>query len=96
EDPLPSENALRRRLGVSRTTIRKVLGELDQRGVIVAATRSQVQDRQVLPNDYFPDVETMPRNLHIERHFMEWMLRGDTKPGTSINELELARHFGVA
>ncbi|RUW81394.1 GntR family transcriptional regulator [Mesorhizobium sp. M2A.F.Ca.ET.067.02.1.1] len=96
EDPLPSENALRHRLGVSRTTIRKVLGELGQRGVIVAATRSQVEDRQVLPNDYFPDVETMPRNLHIERQFMEWMLRGDTKPGTLINELELARQFGVA
>jgi len=27
---------------------------------------------------------------------MEWMLRGDTKPGAQINELELARQFGVA
>ena len=34
EDPLPSENELRRRLGVSRTTIRKVLAELVHRCVI--------------------------------------------------------------
>jgi bacterioferritin-associated ferredoxin len=27
---------------------------------------------------------------------MEWMLRGGAKPGTVINELELARQFGVA
>ena len=27
---------------------------------------------------------------------MEWMLRGGAKPGTLINELELARQFGVA
>ena len=27
---------------------------------------------------------------------MEWMLRRDTEPGTLINELELARQFGVA
>ena len=27
---------------------------------------------------------------------MEWMLRGDTKPGALINELDLARQFGVA
>ena len=27
---------------------------------------------------------------------MEWMLRDDARPGTAINELELARQFGVA
>ena len=27
---------------------------------------------------------------------MEWMLRGGANPGTLINELELARQFGVA
>ncbi|TGP50785.1 GntR family transcriptional regulator [bacterium M00.F.Ca.ET.230.01.1.1] len=96
EDPLPSENALRRQLGVSRTTIRKVLNELDHRGVIACATRSRVKDRQVQPSDYFPDVETTPRNMHVEQQFMEWMLRGDTKPGTLINELDLSRQFGVA
>jgi len=95
EDPLPSENELRRRLGVSRTTIRKVLAELVHRCVI-STERSRAGDRQIQPADYFPDIETMPRNLHVEQQFMEWMLRGDTKPGTLINELDLARQFGVA
>jgi DNA-binding GntR family transcriptional regulator len=27
---------------------------------------------------------------------MEWMLRGDARPGTMLNELDLARQFGVA
>lgn len=32
----------------------------------------------------------------VEERFMEWMLRDDARPGTLINELELARRFGVA
>jgi len=32
----------------------------------------------------------------VEKRFMEWMLRDNARPGTSINELELARQFGVA
>jgi DNA-binding GntR family transcriptional regulator len=32
----------------------------------------------------------------VEKRFMEWMLRDNAEPGTSINELELARRFGVA
>ena len=31
----------------------------------------------------------------VEKRFMEWMLRDDASPGMSINELELARQFGV-
>ena len=32
----------------------------------------------------------------VEKRFMEWMLRDNACPGTAINELELARQFGVA
>ena len=32
----------------------------------------------------------------VEKRFMEWMLRGQCASGHSINELELARQFGVA
>ena len=32
----------------------------------------------------------------VERQFMEWMLRDNASPGTTINELDLARRFGVA
>ena len=44
----------------------------------------------------FPEAETVPLSAQVERRFMEWMLRDNAQPGTAINELELARHFGVA
>lgn len=93
---LPSENELRRRMGVSRTTIRKVLCELVRRTLITERDGVREAGRLVDDDDYYPDAETTPRAKHVEQHFMEWMLRGDTRPGTSINELELARQFGVA
>jgi DNA-binding GntR family transcriptional regulator len=93
---LPSENELRRRMGVSRTTIRKVIKELGERGILLNDGRQRAIGRTVAVGDYFPDEETTSRNQHVEQQFMEWMLRGDTKPGTTINELELARQFSVA
>lgn len=93
---LPSENELRRRMCVSRTTVRKVLRELVHRELITERDGLRATGRAVDDHDYYPDVETTSRAKHVEQQFMEWMLRGDTRPGTSINELELARQFGVA
>jgi DNA-binding GntR family transcriptional regulator len=96
ETVLPSENALGRQLGVSRTTVRKVLAELLDRGVIRngGADRSMVVVGRTTAR--FPEAETVPLSAQVERQFMEWMLRDDTRPGTTINEVELARQFGVA
>jgi DNA-binding GntR family transcriptional regulator len=44
----------------------------------------------------FPESETVPPAAQVEKRFMEWMLRDNARPGTAINELELARLFGVA
>jgi DNA-binding GntR family transcriptional regulator len=96
QDPLPSENELRRKLGVSRTTIRKVLQELAHRSIITGVGSVRIIGRAVDDSDYFPDVETTSKMQQVERQFMEWMLLGDTAPGALINELELARQFGVA
>lgn len=93
---LPSENTLSARLGVSRTTVRKVLAKLAERGLVVGSgaqravrlTRAQVHR--------FPEAETVPMADQVERRFMEWMLRDNASPGTTINELDLARRFGVA
>lgn len=93
---LPSENELRRLIGVSRTTVRKVLQELVRRELVTVRDGIRTVGREVDENDCYPDAETTPRAKHVEQQFMEWMLRGDTRPGTSINELELARQFGVA
>jgi DNA-binding GntR family transcriptional regulator len=92
---LPSENALSTRLRVSRTTVRKVLSMLAEQGVVDGVARRRVV-RAVPEPKRFPTVETVPMGTHIEKRFMEWMLRDNARPGTMINEVELAREFGVA
>ncbi|MEO5805223.1 GntR family transcriptional regulator [Devosia sp.] len=92
---LPSENDLSAQLGVSRTTVRKVLTQLGDRGYVTGEGRSRIVVGVVPADAHFPYTETVPTSEQVERRFMEWMLRGDTKPGAQINELELAREFGV-
>ena len=92
---LPSENRLSSQLRVSRTTVRKILSTLDARGNISGTGR----ERSVAATsgiERFPEAETVPLSEQVEKRFMEWMLRDNTLPGTSINELDLARRFGVA
>lgn len=93
---LPSENELSDRLNVSRTTVRKVLTWLMEEGYVRAEGRVRVLARTVPRNARFPKTETETTSEQVEKRFMEWMLRGDAEPGSQINELELARQFGVA
>ena len=92
---VPSETALSERLSVSRTTVRKALDELTRRGLI-SDGRDRVVRRKPRRADHFPGAETTAVSDQVEQRFMEWMLRGDLKPGTTINVLELARRFGVS
>lgn len=92
---VPSETVLGERLAVSRTTVRKALDELSRRGLI-SVGRDRVVIRKPKRTDHFPGPETVAISDQIEQRFMEWMLRGDLKPGSSINALELARRFGVS
>jgi DNA-binding GntR family transcriptional regulator len=93
--PLPSENALSAQLRVSRTTVRKVLSTLAARGVVTGGGRQRLV-RSTETTQRFPEAETVPMAAQVEKRFMEWMLRDNARPGTAINELELARQFGVA
>jgi DNA-binding GntR family transcriptional regulator len=92
---IPSESMLGQQLAVSRTTVRKALQELTERGLI-----SHGPDRVIISRpraaDRFPGAETIATSQHVERKFMEWMLRDDLRPGAAINVLELARSFGVS
>jgi DNA-binding GntR family transcriptional regulator len=93
--PLGSENDLAHKLGVSRTTVRKVLAELGRRNIVTAdGVRTIV--RRPRKADYFLRAETVSTAAQVEKKFMEWLLRDDRKPGDYINGLELARHFGVS
>ena len=95
-EQLPSENTLSVQLGVSRTTVRKVIAALKGGGLVTGDGRHRSVS---LPGDAvqrYPLSETVPTAAQVEERFMEWMLRDSARPGTAINELELARKFGVA
>ena len=92
---LPSESALGARLGVSRTTVRKVLVALEAEGLVSGEGRNRVLGAAPAVQP-FPKAETVPTAAQVQDRFMAWMLRDDTLPGTLINELDLARKFGVA
>jgi DNA-binding GntR family transcriptional regulator len=93
---LPSETELGRWLGVSRTTVRKIIHVLEERGAIRGSGRNRTVGRIGDTIHRFPMSETVSLSEQVEAMFMEWMLKDDTRPGTLINELELARQFGVA
>lgn len=93
---LPSEPALSAQLGVSRTTVRKVLSTLAGQGIVAGTGRQRTVRSQDGAMRRFPAAETVPMAEQIEKRFMEWMLRGDARAGMAINELELARQCGVA
>lgn len=93
---LPSETALGAHLSVSRTTVRKVVDTLQQKGVVTGTGRERTVAGGVAELERFSDSETVSMSEQVEARFMEWMLKDDTRPGTAINELELARQFGVA
>jgi len=93
---VPSENALRTELGVSRTTVRKVLAMLEEKGAIQGPKKQLVVRTTGKAVPRFAKAETVATADQVEQRFMEWMLRDNAKPGTVINELDLARQFGVA
>jgi len=93
---LPSESRLSTELQVSRTTVRKVIATLIKRRVIRAGTPHRIRGAALAAARRFPETETISLADQVERRFMEWLLRDNARPGTAINELELARRFGVA
>jgi DNA-binding GntR family transcriptional regulator len=93
--PLPPETALSAALGISRTTVRKIITTLTDQGVVAGAGRERMIRAPSGSARRFPEAETVSTSAQVEKRFMEWMLRDDASPGMSINELELARQFGV-
>jgi len=93
---LPSENTLSAELGVSRTTVRKVIAALAANGLVTGDGRNRSVSPPGSDIRRYPPSETVPMAARVEERLMEWMLRDNARPGTAINELELARRFGVA
>lgn len=85
-ESLPSESVMSARLGVSRTTVRKVPAHLVESGIVGGSGWHRVV-RAVPAVARFPETETVPTATQVEARFMEWMLRDDARPGTAINDL---------
>ena len=77
-EALPSESAMSARLGVSRTTLRKVLTALEGQGIISGSGRNRIL-RSLPAVQRFPMAETVPTAAQVQDRFMEWMLRGNTQ-----------------
>lgn len=93
---LPSEAQLCLVLEVSRTTVRKVLRALAEAGLISDPTDKRRLPKAPEGTARFLDSETISPSDRFEQEFMSYILRGNARPGTFLNELELARRFGVA
>ncbi|MGO7208686.1 GntR family transcriptional regulator, partial [Rhizobium ruizarguesonis] len=58
-EELPSENALRAQLGVSRTTVRKVLAGMSARGIIISEAHRRIIGEQPQQIERYPKEETL-------------------------------------
>ena len=93
---LCSEAELGQELNVSRTTIRAVLSSLADSGIVAKRGTRRCLLRHPALEDYFPDPQTETVAELVERRFMEWVLKGDCRPGQAVNASELARQFGAS
>lgn len=93
---LGTEAELAHALGVSRTTVRSILVALEKSHIIEVHLRDKVVIRQPGGDDYYPDLETQSASDIVEAKFLRWILQEDPKPAQQINNMELARQFGVS
>jgi DNA-binding GntR family transcriptional regulator len=93
---LAPESRLATDLGVSRTTVRKALADLEKRRIVVRSGGQLHIRRKPTSKDYFPVEATVSISDKVEQKFLEWILRGDRKPDQQVNGLELAREFNVS
>lgn len=92
---LPSELALAERLDVSRTIVRSALSRLDQEAIIRWSGRDKVLIRKPIATDRLPTESHGVSPDEMERQFLEWILRFDIAPGTTLNVTDLARRLRV-
>lgn len=95
-EQLPSEPKLAEALSVSRTTVRAILAQMNQIGIIAIEGRTKRLRRRPVDSDYMAGAELEPLSEMVERKFMAWMSGPEFSPGKAINGLDLARQFDVS
>ena len=93
-EALGAEAVLAERWQASRTTVRNVLAHLNEIGLIAWNGREKTLLRAVSEADYFPPDEITNPADQAEEAFLEWILRSDLPPGSTLNESALARQLG--
>jgi len=94
--PLPSESALARQVGVSRTAMRSALDGLERAGLVGRSGRQAVLRRAPAPSDYYALAQTESRSDLVERRFLEMAVAGVLMPDRAFSEAELARNVGTS
>lgn len=95
-DMLESENQLAAQLGVSRTVVRNVLARLDELGIIALQGRDKILVRPPRVDEQLEKPAPLLTIDELEGRFMDWVLRMDVPPGTSLNVAQLSKDFSVA
>lgn len=93
---LPPETELAVQWNISRTTVRAVLEQLNETGIINWVGRRKKVLRKPSKRDYYAAHETQSTARKVELAFMEYVLGGDIAPGTILRESDLVREFGVS
>lgn len=94
-DQLPSELGLAEQLQVSRTVVRAALERMQAEGLLRWQGRDKTLLRAPRPADRLAIASDPISTEELERQFLDWVLRFDVPPGTTLNVTEMARKFGV-
>jgi DNA-binding GntR family transcriptional regulator len=92
---LPPELVMADMLDVSRTIVRSALSRLDTEGIISWRGRSKTLIRKPVASDRLMIEGDAVSPEDMERQFLEWILRFDIAPGTTLNVTDLARRLRV-
>lgn len=92
---LPSDLALAAELDVSRTTIRTVIDNLENKGLIKRDKTGKRAMRKPKKDDYY-DISNSPSSKEdiVQNYFLSLINSGKLLPGSRFSELELAKQSG--
>jgi DNA-binding GntR family transcriptional regulator len=93
---MPSENALAKRLSVSRTVVRSVFSRLIEQNIVSGGSRERYVSRLPIASDRLAGPPVLLTVEELEGRFLDWVLRMDVPPGTVLNIAQLAKEFSVA
>jgi DNA-binding GntR family transcriptional regulator len=93
---MPSENALSKRLNVSRTVVRSVFSRLIEQNIVSGGSRERYVSRLPIASDRLEGPPVLLTVEELEGRFLDWVLRMDVPPGTVLNIAQLAKEFSVA